>query len=346
MNQNKASRVRLIIIAFVLLTSSNKLYSQDSTAFTLKLDTSLFASVFSQTFSVWMFDQSYQFTHSPEKSDKEKVKRFGYLLRKLPDSKNYHEYYQLACSLWELNRLNEAEHMFLSILQSTNEKYTGTYYHSSDIPGDTTTNIYGYGSYSSNYKNEAALYLTKIYIELKRYDWALAYLDDATQKYIVQYGCGTGALFQKREYDGLYSLCYEGSDRCDKLIDLLLPDFEASNSDLLVNALKKQYSANLIREQLVSAMESAQYQVDSFTCWTTSYDSVQKQNRDDSRICLQPKLTLYMFGKSLIFSPHSNPDEALKTCEDLVKEYKTSYLYKELAVYAGLPIEEDKEEEL
>lgn len=341
MNQNKRNYDRLSLFVIALLFGTDKLHSQDTTI-TYKLDSNWYEGfTINQSTSFWRYDQSSNYLHhSPESSDKDNVKKFGHLVKQSPNSQNYHKYYLLACSLWELNRTSEAENMFLNILQSINEHYSSIYFHSSDIPGDTNTNVYGYGSYTSSYKNAAALYLVKIYIEKKRYGLALAYLEDADKKYKVSYNCGTGNRMQKSMYNELYSICYEGLDRCDKVIKNLLPDFNESNNGILVQALKKQYTVNEVKEQLLQATANSLYQIDTFYCSQSDKDSVRKENNKELILCLHPKLILNLFGETLAFSPFKNDDEEIADREELIKEYKTCYLYTELAKYAGLASEE------
>lgn len=148
--------------------------------------------------------------HSPNKTDYQRYNEHKNLITEQPTKSNHELYFLLAHSLWHLNKLEEAEKMFLTIIASQEDFYTKTYHLSSDLPGDTTSNIYGYGSYTSNYKNKAATYLAKIYIEQKDFKKALSYLDDAVHKYEVSYSCGTAHMWQQAEYDFLYVKCNEG----------------------------------------------------------------------------------------------------------------------------------------
>ena len=147
--------------------------------------------------------------HSPDKTDHQRYNEYKKLITELPTKSDHELYFLLARSLWHLSKLEEAEKMFLTIIASQEDFYTETYHLSSDLHGDTT-NIYGYGSYTSNYKNKAATYLAKIYIEQKDFKKALSYLDDAVHKYEVNYSCGTAHMWQQAEYDFLYEKCNEG----------------------------------------------------------------------------------------------------------------------------------------
>jgi tetratricopeptide (TPR) repeat protein len=206
--------------------------------------------------------------HFPDEEDESNVKSYGYLTRQLPDSNNYDKYYSLACSLWELNSLTKAEKMFLNIINSNEKYYSTTYDHSSDIPGDFSSALYGYGHFSSNYKNSAAIHLAKIYIEKKEFDKALSFLEDAIKKYEVSYSCGTGYRNQQDEYNFLYGCIYEGQKDYDKVMDLLLPECLTRNDEIIVRVIKKKYSREEIKEKLQLAENSIQCEFDTEPSFT------------------------------------------------------------------------------
>jgi len=166
-------------------------------------------------------------------------KSYSRLVNQQPTAENYGKYYALACSLWELNRLPEAEAMFLRIINSRRAYYCATYYHQSDIPGDKSSPVYGYGSYTSSYKNSAAIYLAKINIEKKEFSIALYCLDAAVNKYKAAYSCGTGYLWQQNEYDALYAACYRGIR--NKIVRLLVPGTLIEDTEIIVNTIKDYF---------------------------------------------------------------------------------------------------------
>ena len=171
--------------------------------------------------------------------------------------------------------------MFLTIVNSKEKYYASTYYHSSDIPGDKTKNIYGYGSFTSNYKNYSAIYLAKIYLEKKRFDKALQYLEGAVKKYKVTYNCGTGFHRQQEEYDFLYASCYEGLNRHKEVLDLLLPSCLDRNDEIIIAAIKKTYSQKEIQEGLQKAETSIECSLDTFPSYayqTSNYGT--KKSKD------------------------------------------------------------------
>ncbi len=229
-----------IHIVFFLLTAifSKKSFSQ-SYSDVFGKDSLPVLSLTGSTFTYNpMFNCIY---HHSDENDKKNENKLKYLIDKEPDGKNYQKYYQLACSFWNLEKINQAEKMFLKIISSNEKHYCSTYYNGSDVPGDTSTNIYGYGSVTSHYKNEVALYLTKIYIEKKEFSKALSYLELAVNKYKTSYSCGTGYHRQKEEYDFLYAKCYEGLGENRKLLKLLLSECLERNDTMITHAIKQLY---------------------------------------------------------------------------------------------------------
>src|SRR6266581_4711083 len=65
----------------------------------------------------------YCLDHSPQPRDYRRYKSYRYLINQQPGPKNYLKYVELAGSLWQLNRLAEAEKMFLNIMQSQERHY-------------------------------------------------------------------------------------------------------------------------------------------------------------------------------------------------------------------------------
>lgn len=268
-------KLLLTVLFFIALKS----YCQDTTfKFTYTIDTSFFTK-----YSSINFQPSFNYIyHLPDKKDRQLFKNYKYLIGQKPTLKNHELYYSLACSLWELEKIAEAEKMFLTIVNSAAKYYTGTYYHSSDISGDTTKNIYGYGSFTSNYKNYAAIYLTKIYLEQKKFDKALQFLEDAVKKYAASYTCGTGYNMQKNEYDFLYASCYEGLNRHTEVIDLLLPSCLSRSDEIIIAAIKKTYSNSQIQAYLQKAEASIKCTLDSFPSfrYRTTYNNTNEEKTD------------------------------------------------------------------
>ena len=270
--------------------------------------------------------------HNPEKKDERNVKRYKRFINRKPNSKNNTKYFALAYSLWELGRLSEAEKMFLAIVESEDEFYTSSYYHSSDVPGDTTTNVYGYGSFTSNYKNYAAKYLTKIYLEQKQFDKAFKYLEDAVNKYPVIYTCGTGSMMQRDEYEFLYASCYFGLNRNKELLDLLLPKCLERSDDMIIQAIKKLYNQTEITAYLNEAENSINCSLDSFPSYAYQTTEISKGvEKTDTLEYYSGSATILLFGR-LVDMPTPFPENGSHlTKEWFITKYKESDLYIKLS---------------
>jgi tetratricopeptide (TPR) repeat protein len=269
--------------------------------------------------------------HSNDKRYRKFVKSNKKLILQKPTEKNYQKYVNLACALWEIENTIDAEKMFLTIINSTDEFYTSSYNHSSDIKGDTTHNTYGYGSFTSNYKNDAAIHLTKIYIEQKKFEKSLQYLEDAVKKYQVIYNCGTGATMQKDQYNFLYALCYEGLERHKEVIDLLLPECLERQDDIIIRALKKTYSQNEINEYLLKSEHSITCSLDTFPSFAyQSYYVNGNTEKTDTLTYYSGSATIILFDKQLDMPrPYFENSERL-TREYFINQFKKSYFYTKL----------------
>ena len=321
MNLNTLHIKRFFFVC--LLTSGLKTYAQDTTL-KFTLDTSFF-----QTISLGRFQPSFNYIyHSPDKKDEQRYKKYKYLIGQKPTSKNYELYYLLACSLWEIEKTKEAEEMFLIIVNSAEKYYASTYYHSSDIPGDTTKNIYGYGSFTSNYKNYAATHLTKIYLEQKKFDKALQFLEEAVKKYKVTYNCGTGFHRQQDEYDFLYASCYEGLNRHKEVLKLLFPSCLDRNDEIIIAAIKNTYSPKEIQECLQIAETSIECLLDTFPSYsyqTSNYGT--KKAKTDTIKYFSGTATITLFDKQINMPVPSLENGEHMTREQFIKLFKESAFY-------------------
>jgi hypothetical protein len=314
------------LLVLTLLLAGEACFSQDTDRVDLTIDTTWkFSTVLYATFSA----PDYLITHSPTKEDSAFCITHVKLTTAEPTEKNHRDYYSLACSLWELNRRTEAEKMFLKIISSNKPFFVGTYYHSSDIPGDTLTNSYGYGSYTSNYKNYACRYLTKIYVEEKKFEKALKYIELADKKYTVEQNCGTGYLWYRSEIDGLYGLCYEGLGKYDSIIDLYLPQYSDHADGILTRALKKIYSRSEINEYLEIAEQSMVCVADTFQSSSFLIHGYGTKDERTTEIrYTSGTATMCLFGRQVIL-PAPNLENGESVSRELfVKNFKESGFYR------------------
>jgi hypothetical protein len=283
MNLTKTLHKAFVIL--LVITSTLKTLGQDS-ASKIAIDTSFgsqdsLKSIRFQS-SFIRYQPSFNYNqHSPNKKDRKFYKKYQTLINAKPNAENYQNYYTLACSLWELNKTVEAEKMFLSIIRSKEKFYTSNYYHSSDIPSDKTKNIYGYGSYTSNYKNGAAIYLAQVYIEQKKFDKAFQFVELAVKKYKATYTCGTGYHWQKEKYDFLYASCYAGQNKSEQLLKLLLPKCLWQTDDLIIDCIKKKYSQNEIKDYLMKAESSIRCSLDTFP--SIAFMSIYGESKEEKK---------------------------------------------------------------
>lgn len=309
-------------------TTTTKLYN-DST-WKISFDSTWLISLTSSVSAFSSFD--FYLNHNPEKKDSRNYRRYKRYLNRKPNSKNNKKYFALAYSLWELGKLTEAEKMFLAIVESEDKFYTSTYYNSSDIPGDTTTNIYGYGSFTSNYKNDAAIYLTKIYLEQKQFDKALKYLEDAENKYPVTYTCGTGYNWQRDKYDFLYASCYLGLNRNKDVIDLLLPKCLERSDEIIIKAIKNAYTEKEIDTYLAEAENSISCTLDTIPSYFYQTTEISKGiERLDSTEYYSGSATILLFGQKLDMQLPSFTEKGDRLTRDwFIKSYKESDFYTRL----------------
>lgn len=328
MNRNdRHKKYFLLTLTFVLV--AQVCLSQDTRNLEFKIDTTWNFPTFS--FSMSSISSDYLISHHPLKEDSIFCKKYSKLITAEPTKKNHSDFYSLACSLWQLGRLPEAENMFLKIIASNKPYYIGNYYNSSDISGDTTTNPYGYGSFTSNYKNYACRYLTKIYIEEKKFDKALKYIEYADKKYIVEHNCGTGNMRYRGEIDGLYSLAYEGLGMYDTIINMFLPQYSDHSQGTLTRALKEVYSQSEIKKYLKIAENSIICVVDTFLSSSFIIDNFDEKNQTSTEIkYTSGTATMSLFGKQVTL-----PRPNLENGESVTREYFVK-VFKESGFYTSL----------
>lgn len=167
-------------------------------------------------------------------------------------------------ALWKLRRTAAAAKVFTAVLEAQAPAVGTTKRHSSDVPGDDGLKTYGYGSYTSNQKNTAALYLARIAVERKDFARAMRLLKLATGKYPVHYSCGTGARWLQNDMDCLFAHCEAGLGQSRAVMDRLLPGCLERNDTLLVQAIAQLYSKKEIAKMLRAAEKSIRLSKDTF----------------------------------------------------------------------------------
>jgi hypothetical protein len=230
--------------------------------------------IYTSIFHLPVFSRrEYIIRRNPAEGDTALIRSNEHLLLKGPDYKTYEAYADLAAAYWRAGRNDIAKKMYRLIEQSGELFYTGTLFHS-------TGNTYEYGSYTSNFKNGACLYLCRIFIEERKYTKALHYLIQADKKHKIQYNCGTGALWHTNELNNLYVICYSGLGFTDKVIDLYLKE-SFYNDDAFIALIKKNYSLPELKRQLQLALDNIAIIKDS---WPTEYFMESKSGNADSLI--------------------------------------------------------------
>ena len=325
MNTNKQNS-KLYILAILLTVLGQNTFSQDTAKYTFN-PTRRIVDTFSSSRSFLGVD--YPFYRSPTKKDMQICNKFKNLITSEPNEKNYSDYYSLAKSLWEFGRLAEAEKMFLKIVNSNKKFYTANYYHSSDIPGDKTTNIYGYGSFTSNYKNYACRYLTKIYIEQEKYAQALEYIEFADKKYVVKHTCGSGYRWYRSEIDGLYELCYYGLNMYDTILEKSMPNYyDDARNEILIKVIKKKFSAEEISNYLQIAENTMEFTLDSV--WLGGYTIYDEGTKNEKRIeskYISGTATMNLFGVPIELKKPILKDGEIASKELFLKEFKRTRFY-------------------
>jgi hypothetical protein len=330
---NSHLKITLAFFLAVFTLWGQPSFAQDSADYKIKFDTS-WAWGFSHYSTTYISSYNYDYiiSHEPTKREAKICKGYRKLIDARPTTKNHHKFYKLACALWEMSRLPEAEKMFLKIMDSRVPSLDATYYHSSDIPGDTNTNTYGYGSFTSNYKNSVCRYLTKIYIEEKKFDKALRYIELADNEYPVSYSCGTGYRFDRNEVEGLLALCYEGLEMHDSIIARFLPQYAEGYGDVLIRALKKTYTQDEINKYLEEA-ENSIVLLDTFSTMSyTIHNYGEPDEYADTTYYTTGTAEASLFGWQVTLpTPYPMQNGEKVTRERFAKEFSESSFYWKLS---------------
>ena len=272
-----------------------------------------------------------EFYRSPDSKDSLLAQEYDNLRPSERNVDNFSDYYSTAQALWQVKRNNEAKEMFIAILESDQELYTNTYYHSSDIPGDTTKNIYGYGSFTSNYKNSVCLYLAKIYIEEHNFAEALNYVTAAENEYVVYYNCGTGHNSYQGRLRTLYGLSYEGMGETEKAIELLLPYCFDWDNKIIIRIFKSQHSKVEIKKSMEVAVASITCVPDTFESTTISTTNYGKNNEEKIEWnYISGRGTIQLFGRTIkLNAPRLKNGETI-TKQHFIDDFLDSHFYQSL----------------
>ena len=327
--KKESRKFLLFILTYVFVIYGQPIYSQERSD--VKLVTYVPDLDFSNSISILSLSSDYTVRHHPTKKDIRNCKKYLKLINREPTQKNHANFYALACSLWEVNKLQEAEKLFLKIITSKEPYYETTYYHASDISGNESGNNYGYGSFTSNYKNGACCYLAKIYIQEKKFDEALKYLNLADKKYTISYNSGTVLQWYQREIKGLYCLCYEGLGKNDHIINIGLSDYFDHNNGVLIRAIKRVYTQKEINDYLRDAENSIVCKIDEFqssSFITTDYGKKNETTTEIRYTSGTARMTL--FGKEVTLPIPDLVNGEIITKEHFVKNFKESAFVKAL----------------
>jgi tetratricopeptide (TPR) repeat protein len=262
---------------------------------------------------------------NPEKEDSLNETLYKELFFHGATKTNYKKFIAVANSLWQLNEIEKAELMYKAVINSNQPFYTNTKYNWSGT-------AYGYGSFTSNYKNEAAIALARINIQKKNYRQALQYVTAAITRYKVYYTCGTGTMMYNNEIKALKSHCYQKLKMVDKGIELLLPYAFEGGHCCLTNLLKQKYSS----KKLVAILKAAERTMTFIQNKDSSVTQVTRTGPNDSvvieetRTYLSATATITLLGKKINIPSPELMDKEVATKEQFVAVFKNSKFYKDL----------------
>ena len=319
------------LLLLLMLSVGTMANAQDTLGLVIQLDSSFLSTLtlFSSGPPV-QTGHDYLIWHAPDHEDSTYIKQNEVLIGAQPDEENFSRYYNLARALWETGDLERSETLFLNIVNSNEACYTNTYYHNSDIPGDTVVNTYGYGSFTSNYKNKACRFLARIYVETKSYEKALHYILLADKTYPVTQNCGTGHQWYRNELHGIYGLAYQGLNLHDSIINLFLPEYH-QHGNILINAIQNKYSQTEINAYLETAIQSVEFTPDTYQSLTISTHNYSKDNEyETEEWYTSGKATVSLFNQKIdLLSPRLKGGETM-TKAMFIQSFKDSYFYRHL----------------
>lgn len=327
------SLTHIIKIVFIFFLSKFTLNAQEVNKLSVKLDSILTQSPLLSvgSFSKVIIQEDFKIEHNPSKEDTQFYNKYLHLIYDQPTSKNFQIYYKMACVLWELGKIREAEYMFQKIVYSKDSFYELTYFHNSDIPNDTQKNIYGYGSYTSNYKNYACRYLAMIYIEQQQFYKANQYVTLAQNHYKVVYNCGTGYKSYQKELEGLFALSFQGLRQYDSIINMMLPHYYDFSDGILTHAIKSKYTQYEIHSHLAKAINAIVFERDSVPSYAEIITNFNQKNETITEVKFYSAtaFTILFDKKIYLLVSNENIQEDV-TKEDVITQFQNSIFYKAL----------------
>ena len=323
----------IIKLSCIILLTNGTVWAQKVNKLVVNVDTNWLNSPleFSGNSTVTFSSNDYTIEHNPTKEDTQFYNKHVHLIYDHPTSKNYQIYYKMAYVLWELGKIREAEYMFQKIVYSKESFYELTYLHNSDIPNDTIKNVYGYGSYTSNYKNYACRYLAMIYLEKQQYNEALRYVSLAKNRYMINHNCGTGYKFYQRELEGLYALSYQGFGQYDSIINMMLPHYYDFSDGILTRAIKSKYTQYEIQSYLARAINSLVFVKDSIPSYTEIISNYGEKNENKTEFnYYSATVSTILFDKKVNLLVNNENFAEVVSKEDVITQFQNSNFYKAL----------------
>jgi hypothetical protein len=249
------------------------------------------------------------------------------------DDENAKQIFNLGETSFYAKEYEKSKNIFLNIIgNDTSKLYNQNHYYSSDLGGVKTDKLQGYGSFSLNYKNKAAIYLTQIYIEEQSFDKALKYISLADKVYSIQYNCGTGHRSYNMKLKYLYALSYKGLKQYDKAIEKILPDcFDWQLSSTFIKIVKEKYSKEELLQEMDNALKNFEFTQDlTYTEVHVTRNSGNENQNTTIEKYLLGKASINFFDYKLELPKMSLENGQIATKKMCIKDFKQSNFYKEL----------------